>query len=165
MPPFVHLNPSLTSVGLSCSPEDYASHCLGQTLRVSRFHGRIQLVSKSAAGKTSCLDLAYRMLGCPVGFRVKYVDGNSHNLERENLHLVERWSGKRPACGVQGVTKATRPAKRPFLAHFKRDGKRVFVGSFLTPEEAAAALLVAKTEYVHACSARTPWCSTPTSTS
>lgn len=81
---------------------------------------------------------------------IDHIDGNKSNNRIENLrdasdninHQNLRRAKKDNRSGFLGVTSEKRPT--PYRAHISVNGKRHYLGSFMTPEAAHEAYLAAK---------------------
>lgn len=94
--------------------------------------------------KDDPIQLMHRvLLSAPKGTPVDHVDGDGLNNRRSNIRLctptlnqANKIVERRNKLGLKGVDE-NRPGK--FRATIKPDGKSVFLGSYATKEEAAAA--------------------------
>lgn len=77
----------------------------------------------------------------PLGLEIDHIDNDGFNNQRENLRIVTPSQNMQAApkipgqSGFIGVTKN----KRRWSAKLKVDTKRIHIGTFDTPEEAALA--------------------------
>jgi hypothetical protein len=95
----------------------------------------------------------------PVAALIDHVDGNGLNNTRANLRAADnatnafnqgpRISKRGRTSRFKGVSfaRGARPADRPWHAAIQAFGRRHFLGSFATPEEAAAAYDAAARQY------------------
>lgn len=84
---------------------------------------------------------------------IDHIDGDKSNNRWANLRQVPhalnthnvRRASKNSSTGVLGVTR-TGSDRKPYVAGIRVEGKRVYLGSFATVEEASEAYLKAKRE-------------------
>lgn len=87
------------------------------------------------------------IINAPDDKFVDHINGNPLDNRKENLRLANKSQNgvNRPVridskTGFKGVSfKNDTPRKRPYGAYIKKDGKKVHLGHFETPEEAARA--------------------------
>lgn len=90
------------------------------------------------------LTVSRLVTNCPKGLEVDHIDGDTHNNQRTNLRICTRSqncsyknSSFPSTTGLKGVYPITRSNR--FQAAIKKNGKRMYLGSFDTVEEASAA--------------------------
>lgn len=89
------------------------------------------------AKRTSIL-MHREIMNAPAGVEVDHRDGNGLNNRRSNLRLAERWQNavnRKHGSGYRGVCRWG----RYWIADIGHQGKRMRIGYFSTPEEAARA--------------------------
>jgi hypothetical protein len=91
-------------------------------------------------GKEKTPSMHRLIMGCPEGFVVDHIDGNTLNNQKSNLRICSNSQNIRnnKACGVSGF-KGVRKNWNKYQARIRHDSKEIHIGLFSTPESAAAA--------------------------
>jgi len=83
-------------------------------------------------------------MSAPADMQVDHINGNPLDNRRENLRICTRAQNtcNRKAVvnsksGYKGVTKKN--SSRKWIPEIRKDGKKLYLGSYNTPEEAAKA--------------------------
>jgi len=85
------------------------------------------------------------IMDCPKGLVVDHIDGNTLNYQRDNLQCITqslnmcKMKDRANQSGLRGVYEDKRGRKKPWRAEVSRKGKKVFVKSFYTSQEAGLA--------------------------
>jgi len=87
-----------------------------------------------------------KIIGRPLikGEMTDHIDGDTLNNRRNNLRLAtntqNQWNGKTPKTNTSGYKGVHRYKKTDkWASYMRQNGKKVFIGIFDTPEEAAIA--------------------------
>lgn len=108
-------------------------------------HGRMYYPQTTIyKGGKKTIRMHRMVVGCNSKILIDHKDGNGMNNTRENLRVATSTQNNRNArlrkdstTGFKGVH--FKKASRKFQAHIRVDGERIYLGCFLTPEEAHAA--------------------------
>ena len=89
------------------------------------------------------------IMGCPEGYHIDHINGDKLDNRRSNLRTCTRQQNasnmsirKNNKTGLKGVCKQG----NSYVAYIKQNYKTIYLGSYKSPEEAAAAYDSAATE-------------------
>jgi len=79
------------------------------------------------------------LLGEPDGLCVDHINGNKLDNRKSNLIIRSRTNNRNNSTGFMGVFCYTGKKKKRYRAYIYNDNKRIWLGTYNTPEEAHAA--------------------------
>jgi hypothetical protein len=108
--------------------------------------GRTLSKNKKVTILTKSFFMSREIMSAPSGMQVDHIDGNKTNNTKQNLrnvtqhqNLMNKGIYKNNKTGYKGVTidKNAKLSNRPYRATIKANGKKISLGYYATPEEAA----------------------------
>ena len=114
---------------------------------IYKTHYAARKLVRTVVGVSSKVLLLHRaIITPPEGFFVDHIDGNGLNNRRSNLRLATpsqnssnlHGPNSKNSTGFKGVSRSSRNKDR-YIAQIKSKGKHQYIGTYDTPEEAAAA--------------------------
>lgn len=144
--------------GHICILDDEDAHLVeGAKLHLVRFRSRFANSPGHVAVRRNGPKWVYLhrlIVGTLPGMVTDHIDGDTLNNRRSNLRgctrsqnaANSRMKGNNP-CGLKGVAEDKRNNVPTWSARLTKDGKKLYLGSFRTPEEAHAAYCAAAIKY------------------
>jgi hypothetical protein len=121
--------------------EDYAE--LSQYTWCIDAYGYAVANTQMIKGEFTSLRLHRVVMNAPTGLEVDHINGNRLDNRKQNLRLCTKAENgrNRPAnrnntSGYKGVTFKKGNTKKPWCAQIKVNKKRIYLGSFETPQAA-----------------------------